>query len=87
MLWTMVAMFTIVWGIPFVLMTVGLRADWTAVVLIPLGIAWVLIGGIRSLLIRCPRCGKSVFMRGLISVPWPAKRCSRCRTDLTTCSR
>ncbi|MDJ0278601.1 hypothetical protein QLH51_17555 [Sphingomonas sp. 2R-10] len=39
MLWTIVAMFTIVWGAPFVFSLVGLRPNLTAVVLIPLGLA------------------------------------------------
>jgi hypothetical protein len=77
MLWTIVAMFTIIWGIPLALSAFGVSSQTIFAVIVPLGLAWMLIGGIRSFMIACPSCGKSLFMRGFISVPWPAKRCSR----------
>jgi len=77
-------MFVIVWGIPLALSAFGASSQTIFAVIVPLGFAWFLIAGIRSFLIACPSCGKSVFMRGFVSLPWPAKRCSRCGTDLTT---
>jgi ribosomal protein S27AE len=73
----------IIWGIPLLLMELGLPFDEVALLTIPLVLAWMIIGGVRSLLLSCPDCGKSLFMRGFVSVPWPAKRCSRCGADLT----
>ena len=87
MLWTISAMVAIIWGIPLVLSAFGASFQMILAVIVPLGFAWVLIGGIRSLMIACPTCGKSLFMRGFISVPWPAKRCSRCGADLTASAR
>ncbi|MFN3388581.1 MAG: hypothetical protein ACK40O_06575 [Allosphingosinicella sp.] len=49
----------------------------------PLMITWVAVAGLGSLAFRCPRCGKNLFMKGIMSVPWPAARCRRCGTDLT----
>lgn len=86
-LWTIAAMPVIVWGVPLLLSAFGVSSEVTFAVIVPLGLAWALIGGLRSLMIACPRCGKSLFMRGIISVPWPARRCSRCRADLTVCPR
>lgn len=87
MLWTIIAMFAIIWGIPLTLSAFGASSQTVFAVIVPLGLAWVLIGGIRSFMIACPSCGKSLFMRGFISVPWPAKQCSRCGADLTTNAR
>ncbi|WP_156500448.1 hypothetical protein [Croceicoccus bisphenolivorans] len=75
----------IVWGIPLLASAMGLAdggaLDW---IVLPLLLIWVIAFGVRSLLIACPRCGKSIFMRGMWSVFWPAKTCSRCGLDLTT---
>jgi ribosomal protein S27AE len=87
MLWTIVAMFAIIWGIPLALSAFGASSQTMFAVIVPLGFAWVLIGGVRSFMIACPSCGKSLFMRGFIGVPWPAKRCSRCGVDLTITAR
>lgn len=86
-LWTIVAMFAIIWGISLALTAFGASSQTMFAVIVPLGLAWVLIGGIRSFMIACPPCGKSLFLRVFISVPWPAKRCSRCGVDLTTTTR
>jgi len=51
--------------------------------IMPLAALWLLVGGIGSLILACPNCGKSLFMRGFISVPWPAKICGKCGHDLT----
>lgn len=45
---------------------------------------FVLVFGVIALLIRCPNCGKSVFIRsGGIVLPWPETSCSRCGAKLT----
>jgi hypothetical protein len=50
---------------------------------LPLMLIWLVVAGVGSLLVRCPRCAKSLFMKGMLSVPWPAANCRRCGTDLT----
>ncbi|RVQ65318.1 hypothetical protein EKN06_13870 [Croceicoccus ponticola] len=75
----------IVWGIPLLASAVGMAdggmLDW---VVLPLLLLWVVAFAIRSLKIACPRCGTSIFRRGLWSVFWPARTCSRCGLDLTS---
>ena len=68
----------LVWVIPTLLVSLGASFEASGMVVfltLPLGL-W-------ALLIRCPQCGKSVFMRGIWSMPWPARRCSKCGNDLT----
>ncbi|MEL7445833.1 MAG: hypothetical protein AAGK02_08470 [Pseudomonadota bacterium] len=36
----------------------------------------------RMLQYNCPRCGKNLFFRGKIAVPWPTKTCGSCGLDL-----
>ena len=84
MLATIVAGFAIFWGVPLLSMPLDLPFETIGAITLPLGIVWLVIGSARSLLLACPRCGKSLFMRGFISVPWPAKTCSKCGQDLTT---
>jgi hypothetical protein len=50
---------------------------------LPLILAWVLGAAGLELFVRCPKCGKSLLMKGMFSVAWPAKQCRRCGTDLT----
>lgn len=78
------AMFVIVWGIPLSMDLLGYSFDASMRIAVPLGAAWVLASGVGALLIACPRCRKSLFMRGIFSVPWPEKTCGRCGTDLTS---
>lgn len=88
MLFTGLSMIAIIWGIPLLARSVGgWSAEMTGVVVGSLGVLWLLTGGIGSFVIGCPRCGKSLFMRGIWSVPWPARRCSRCGNDLTVPQR
>lgn len=75
----------IVVGIPLLAVPLGLaEGDRLDGVVLPLLVAWVVAFGFRSLRIVCPRCGKSIFTRGIWSVFWPAKTCGRCGLDLTT---
>lgn len=36
----------------------------------------------RMLTYNCPTCGKNLFFRGLLVVPWPNKTCGKCGTQL-----
>lgn len=31
---------------------------------------------------NCPQCGKNLFFRGILVVPWPNKTCAKCGFDL-----
>ena len=50
-------------------------------------ILYIIMFSALSLIIRCPRCGRSVFFYkwGVFNyavLPWPAKTCSKCGLDL-----
>ena len=32
----------------------------------------------RMLSYNCPNCGKNLFFRGIVVVPWPNRKCGRC---------
>jgi hypothetical protein len=75
----------IMWGIPVIAAIAGVTGAATLWVVFPLMVAWLLYFGVKSFMIGCPRCERSVFLRGLfLSVPWPARRCGKCGSDLTT---
>ena len=78
-----VAMFAIVWGIPLGLIAYGVQERTIFPIVVPLLMAWMLIGGIRCAYIVCPNCSKSVFIRASGRAPWPEKQCSKCNRDLT----
>ena len=85
MVWMMVAAFAIMWGVPIVLTALGATADRIMPVVLPLAIAWFLVGAIGSSLTMCPTCYRSLFRRKWgIGVFWPAKKCSKCGRDLTS---
>lgn len=69
--------------VPDLLRRMELSSEASSMIEWALAILWLMAGGMGSLLLACPRCGKSPFMRGMISMPWPARICSRCGTDLT----
>ncbi len=74
----------VIWGIPITASALGLRSDKLDWIVIPLMITWVLYFGLKSFLISCSKCSRSVFMRGYFwSVPWPAHTCGKCGNDLT----
>ena len=83
MLLIVLSMFLIIWGIPLLGSKLGWSEETIFGLIGPLSVIWLLTGGIGSFLIGCPRCGKSLFMRGMWSVPWPARECSRCGNDLS----
>lgn len=31
---------------------------------------------------NCPQCGKNLFFRGVIVVPWPNRKCGKCGLEL-----
>ncbi len=47
-----------------------------------IAIALLIGANARILQFNCPRCGKNLFFRGLIVLPWPNKVCGKCGTDL-----
>ena len=57
---------------------------------VPLAFILFFACGALGLFIRCPNCGKPVFIRernGIrFSAPWPEHICSRCGTDLSAAS-
>ena len=70
----------IMWGVPMVASYFGLNPF---AFMFPLMGLWLIIGGLGTFVIRCPNCGKSLFMHGWISTPWPEKVCSKCNTNLS----
>ena len=47
------------------------------------GAFWLSHGLVLLFVYRCPSCRRSLFMRDhMISVPWPAKTCSKCGYNL-----
>lgn len=77
-----IAGITIVWVLPLGLTAWGLSGRWTWWTELLLAALWLLIGGFVCIAIRCPRCSKSIFMRGIFAV-WPQRICSRCGEDLS----
>lgn len=79
------AMPAIMWGVPIALTGFDWSSDNVMFFVMPLALAWFLVGAIGIFLIACPNCGRSVFIRRLgFGVPWPARTCSKCGRDLTT---
>lgn len=83
MIGMLVAAPIIMWGVPIVLIAFGASPPDVMEAVLPLAIAWMVIGVIGSWRMDCPNCALSVFRRGIFRVPWPASRCSECGTDLT----
>ncbi len=79
----LLALPVIVWLIPVTLTSVGLGAEIALLLSGLIVIAWFLVGAVQSFRLACPVCGRSLFLRGFVGVPWPAKTCSKCRSDLT----
>lgn len=78
------AMPLVVWVFPATVGWLGVSDQMFDGVMGGLIILWVVIGGGGCMLIRCPECGKSLFMSSFfISKVWPEDRCSRCGKDLT----
>ncbi len=47
-----------------------------------IAIVGLVIANSRMLGFNCPRCGKNLFFRGLLVVPWPNRKCGRCGAQL-----
>jgi hypothetical protein len=84
---TLLSMPIIMWVIPLFLSGKGYSFDAISGIMMPLMVILLIVGGGGSLLLVCPNCRKSLFMRGPFSVPWPARTCSECQTDLTRIDR
>ena len=81
---TIHAMPAIMWGVPIALTVFGWPSGKVIFFVVPLALAWFLVGAVGSFLIACSNCGRSVFIRRLgFSAPWPARTCSKCGRDLT----
>lgn len=42
----------------------------------------LVVANARMLSFNCPQCGKNLFFRGPLVVPWPQRICGRCGHDL-----
>lgn len=73
----------IAWLVPMGLTSAGLNSETVLAITIPLMLAWFVIGVVQTFRHACPRCGRSLFVRGFVGVPWPARTCSKCGCDLT----
>ncbi|MBF7014682.1 hypothetical protein QUC32_06720 [Novosphingobium resinovorum] len=83
MLYLIVALFVIMWVLPSALTNLGVPSDLVMWIEFAFGLLWFVVGGVRSFMIACPNCGRSLFIRhGFISVLWPPKRCSKCDLNL-----
>ena len=51
---------------------------------IAFGIATVglVIANVPMLRYNCPTCGKNLFFRGMLVVPWPNRTCGKCGEQL-----
>lgn len=47
----------------------------------------LIIANARMLGFNCPECGKNLFFRGVLVVPWPNRICSRCGHDCDAAPR
>ena len=80
---TFAALVFALWFLPIMLAGFGVPSRLLEILTTGCLALTVLIGGLRTFLIACPKCGKSLFVGGIMSVPWPQKRCSRCGSNLT----
>lgn len=79
-----VIVISIIWGFSIVTTLLGIWSDKLMLWLVGALFTWVIYFGLGSMLVGCPRCGRSVFMRGyFVSVPRPARTCGKCGQDLT----
>ncbi|VWX60075.1 conserved hypothetical protein [Sphingorhabdus sp. 109] len=65
MMVVLISMPLIMWIIPGTLGSLGWSWNEISLIRFLLAVAWLLIGGISSLLLSCPKCGKSLFLRGM----------------------
>lgn len=45
-------------------------------------IVGLVIANSRMLTLNCPTCGKNLFFRGILVVPWPNRTCGKCGREL-----
>ena len=53
-----------------------------SVIAFGIAIIGLVLANRRMLSFNCPTCGKNVFFRGSLALPWPQKICSKCGTEL-----
>ena len=86
-MWLMLASASaVIWGVPSILSLLDLSFDTVMAITLPfMGVLLVL--GLRSLFIKSPSCGRSLFMRDWLGITittvWPARECGKCGRDLT----
>ncbi len=42
----------------------------------------LVLANARMLSFNCPECGKNLFFRGMLVVPWPNRLCTKCGAEL-----
>ncbi|KEO87415.1 hypothetical protein EH30_07225 [Erythrobacter sp. JL475] len=47
-----------------------------------IAIVGLVLANARMLRMNCPACGKNLFFRGLLVVPWPNRTCGKCGSQL-----
>lgn len=47
-----------------------------------IAIVGLVIANARMIGFNCPHCGKNLFFRGMLVVPWPNPVCGRCGAQL-----
>lgn len=47
-----------------------------------IAIVGLVLANARMLSLNCPSCGKNLFFRGMLVVPWPNRQCTKCRREL-----
>lgn len=43
----------------------------------------LMLANARMLGFNCPTCGKNMFFRGMVVVPWPNRICGKCGSDFS----
>ena len=63
---------------------VGLSERFLGHSIIAFGIAalGLVLANARMLTFNCPNCGKNLFFRGMLVLPWPNRTCSNCGYEL-----
>ncbi|MHA7818563.1 MAG: hypothetical protein ACX930_02825 [Erythrobacter sp.] len=47
-----------------------------------IAIVGLVMANARMLTFNCPTCGKNLFFRGILVVPWPNRTCGKCGQQL-----
>ena len=52
-----------------------------------IAIVGLVVANARMRSFNCPTCGKNLFFRGILVLPWPNRTCSKCGEALDTPSQ